>query len=59
MLTGLLIVLAGVIAVCVGFPLSQKYHNLRGVLCALLVIGGILAIMTGVVMAIVPAFFRT
>lgn len=59
MLIAIALIVIGLAATAVGFPLAQRSTGWRGILAAGAVLAGVIALLIGVVLLIVPKFFVT
>jgi formate-dependent nitrite reductase membrane component NrfD len=59
MLIAIALIVIGLAATAAGFPLAQRSTGWRGILAACAVLAGIIALLIGVVLLIVPKFFVT
>ena len=51
-------ILAGVAAAAWGFPAAHRLQGLRGVLAAVAVLAGVILLLLGILLLIVPGFFE-
>ncbi len=51
-------ILAGVAAAAWGLPAAHRLQGLRGILAAVAVLAGVVLVLLGVLLLIVPGFFK-